>query len=168
MHEVQQRGGTVHCGGHRHDSRDAPVLCRDRDAVAGRVRSPPQSDPVAVDAGQVPHSIDGCVVVLALAADRDVLAKCAFGGAEPAVVENERVQAGISEGLGEAQQAGVAGTTEAAGHDDTGPSGRPGQRVASRRDVPGRAADPVAGEGEVGQHHPAPLRKPLAPDWWRR
>ena len=104
--DLGQRGQPVGGRGHRDHRCDALVPCGGRDDVTAGVGGPPEHDPVGVDAGQGSGGGDRRVVVLTLAPVGHELAGGAVGGAEAAVVEHERVDAGLSERLGVGQQPG--------------------------------------------------------------
>ncbi len=78
---------------------------------------------------------DGGAPVLELAADAQQLARLALAGAEVAVVEHQRGQAGGGEALGVGVQALLAHGAEAVGHDHArwgpGPSGSYSQAAQS-------------------------------------
>jgi hypothetical protein len=112
---------------------DAAVVGDDGDHVAPRVRAAPQDDAVGVDAGQSAGEGDRGVVVLAVAAPVDELPGLAGRSAEGAVVEDDGIETGGGEALGEGPQPAVARAAEAMGHDHAGAEPRPLRRNARRR-----------------------------------
>ena len=120
----------------RDDRRDRGLLRRDRERVAAAERGAEQAD--ARDPLQPARVGERAAPVLELAVDVQQLARLAAAGAEVAVVEQQRGEAGLGEALGVGGQALVAHRREAvAEHDGTRslPRGGRATRRPRRRSV---------------------------------
>ena len=127
---------------------DAPVLSRGGQRVSPAHRGAEGRDPLRVDRGQGAGERDRRAPVLELERRLEEVG-LARAVAEPAVVEDERLEAGGGEALGEGAEPIAPRAREAVGHDDD----RPLPGCAGGRVMPCGAGLCAGSEGEISTAH---------------
>src|SRR6266566_5209784 len=125
-----------------------------QDVTAG-VAATPDPDPARVHLGQRVQVSDGMPVVADLRPRVDLLARLPVAGAEAAVVEDQGVEPGRGERLGEPVQVHLLDRGEAVRHDHGGP----GRARPFRGVEPAAQGDALSVELDVSPCHPDHLRQ---------